>query len=243
MPKRTTLTFTSEDGPRVDSTKLYVYHCKYSGRHAFTIDADLKKMPRRRTDGAYVIDTDEHTVKLYTADGGVKFIKRQNGTVEKQYRLNLGQLPIAYKSDLNSNLLYIMDGAVTTYSNQNARRAGRLLVPPCISRSERSGLVEMRLELEDRSHRCMLSRVTADVVRVHVTGLMANDAVHEELFDLFAKVLNVRLSQLDIRRAKSSRNRIMTVESLTPEQIYERLREALKKQAMERAEKRQRRHM
>lgn len=183
---------------------------------------------------------------------------------------------------------------------------GKLLVPPCIHRSERSGLVEVRLELEDRSHRCMLSRVTADVVRVHVTGLMANDSVHEELFDLFARVgnggrwdvwdwekrscglravsaitgvtrsrrwhmglrfwakegggwvsallkafsgsqwpgrrratavvmplmscisgtrtrypqvLNVRLSQLDIRRAKSSRNRIMTVESLTPEQV------------------------
>ncbi|GFR46446.1 hypothetical protein Agub_g8020 [Astrephomene gubernaculifera] len=243
MPKRTTLTFTSEDGPRVDTTKLFIYHCKYSGRHAFTIDVDLRKLPRRRTDGAYVIDTNEHTIKLYTSDGGVKYIRRQNGTVEKQYRLNLGQLPIAYKSELDSPLLYIMDGTVTTYSNQNARRAGRLLVPPCISRSERSGLVEMRLELEDRSHRCTLSRVTADVVRVHVTGLMGSDAVHEELFDLFAKVLNVRLSQLDLRRAKSSRNRIMTVESLSPEQVYERLREALKKQSMERAEKRQRRHM
>ncbi len=61
-------------------------------------------------------------------------------------------------------------------------------MPPCIHRSERSGLVEVRLELEDRSHRCMLSRVTADVVRVHVTGLMANDSVHEEMFDLFARV-------------------------------------------------------
>lgn len=35
----------------------------------------------------------------------------------------------------------------------------------------------------------------------------------------YPQVLNVRLSQLDIRRAKSSRNRIMTVESLTPEQV------------------------
>ncbi|PNH08028.1 hypothetical protein TSOC_005469 [Tetrabaena socialis] len=57
-----------------------------------------------------------------------------------------------------------------------------------------------------------------------------------------AAVLNVRLSQLDIRRAKSSRNRIMTVESISPEQIFERLRDALKKQASERTEKRQRRH-
>ncbi|PNW74719.1 hypothetical protein CHLRE_12g485750v5 [Chlamydomonas reinhardtii] len=242
MPKRTTLTFTSEDGPRVDSAKLYVYHCKYSGRHAFTIDADLKKMPRRRTDGAYIVDTNEHTIKLYTTDGGLKYIKRQNGAIEKQYRQNLGQLPIAYKSDLTSPLLYILDNAVTTFSNQNARRAGKLLVPPCITRSDKTGLVEMRIELDERSHRCCLSRVTADVVRVHVTGLMAGDAVHEELFDLISKVLNVRLSQLDIRRAKHNRNRIMTVEGLTPEQVFERLREQLKKQSTAREEKRQRRH-
>ncbi|KAG2494497.1 hypothetical protein HYH03_007266 [Edaphochlamys debaryana] len=242
MPKRTTLTFTSEDGPRVDSSKLYVYHCKYSGRHAFTTDCDLKKLPRRRTDGAFVLDTNEVTVKLYCTDAGVKYIKRPNGNIERQYRYNLGQLPVAYKSDLNSPLLYVMDGAVTTFSNQNARRAGKLLVPPCISRSEKTGLVELRLELDERSHHCTLSRVTADVVRVHVTGLMNGEAVHEELFDLFSRVLNVRLSQLDMRRAKSSRNRIMTVESLTPEQVYERLREALKKQAANRSEKRQRRH-
>ncbi len=39
-------------------------------------DADLKKLPRRRTDGAYVVDTNEHTIKLYATDGGVKYIKR-----------------------------------------------------------------------------------------------------------------------------------------------------------------------
>lgn len=55
-------------------------------------------------------------------------------------------------------------------------------------------------------------------------------------------MLNVRLSQLDIRRAKHNRNRIMTVEGLTPEQVFERLREQLKKQSTAREEKRQRRH-
>lgn len=39
-------------------------------------DIDLKKLPRRRTDGAYVVDTTEHTVKLYTEDGGVRLVKR-----------------------------------------------------------------------------------------------------------------------------------------------------------------------
>lgn len=242
MPKRTTLTFTSEDAPRQDNVKLYVYHCKFSGRHAFTIDVDLRKLPRRRTDGAYVVDTDEHTIQLYTTDGGVKLIKRQNGNVEKQYRFHLGQLPVAYKSDMDSPLVYIMDGAVTTYSNQNARRGGRLLVPPCITRNPNTGLVEVRLELEDRSYNCTMARVTADVVRLHVKGLMGNDSVHEEMYEYFAKVLNVRLGQLDIRRAKSSRNRVMTVEGVSPEAVFEKLRDTLRKQAQNRSERRQRRH-
>ena len=108
MPKRTTLTFTSEDAPRQDNVKLWVYHCKYSGRHAFTVgespvmlhtlialsmwaehtqishckshvptvDVDLRKLPRRRTDGAYIVDTETYTLQLYTVDGGVKLIKR-----------------------------------------------------------------------------------------------------------------------------------------------------------------------
>ncbi len=40
MPKRTTLTFTSEDaGTAGQEDKLYVYYCKFTGKHAFTIGA------------------------------------------------------------------------------------------------------------------------------------------------------------------------------------------------------------
>lgn len=102
MPKRTTLTFTSEDAPQGQDDKLYVYYCKFTGKHAFTIgmcvrlrspsyvlhycractpgfsaDCDINKLPRRRTDGARIVDEEEHTIKLYTSDGGVKLIKRQ----------------------------------------------------------------------------------------------------------------------------------------------------------------------
>ncbi len=38
MPKRTTLTFTSEDAPLdAPQDRLLVYYCKYTGKHAFTI--------------------------------------------------------------------------------------------------------------------------------------------------------------------------------------------------------------
>lgn len=112
MPKRTTLTFTSEDAPQQPGAaeQLYVYYCKYTGKHAFTIgackgwesaclvkqnwqaneqlcptlfqsctshsDTDINKLPRRRTDGARIVDTQEHSVMLYTTPGGSKLIKR-----------------------------------------------------------------------------------------------------------------------------------------------------------------------
>lgn len=53
-----------------------MYYCKYSGKHAFTIDADITKLPRRRTDSARIADLDKHNVKLYTQPGGMKLIKR-----------------------------------------------------------------------------------------------------------------------------------------------------------------------
>lgn len=37
MPKRATLTYTSEDAPHLPGDQLSVYYCKYSGKHAFTI--------------------------------------------------------------------------------------------------------------------------------------------------------------------------------------------------------------
>ena len=97
MPKRATLTFSSDDAPNIQSEKLYVYYCKYSGRHALTTDCNLAKAPRRRTDQAAVIDTKKHSVKLYTTDGGMKLVKRKAGAIEKQYRFNVGRLQIGYR--------------------------------------------------------------------------------------------------------------------------------------------------
>lgn len=141
MPKRATLTFSSDDASHIKSQELHVFYCKYSGQHAMTTDCDLTKVgcsvppapvshclgtlcmssgiparghpavrcglpsvhpmrsqaPRRRTDGAAVVDTERYQVKLYTTPGGEKLIKRRGGAVEKQYRLNLGRLPVAYR--------------------------------------------------------------------------------------------------------------------------------------------------
>lgn len=61
----------------VGDKPLYVYYCKYSGKHALTTDCNLAAAPRRRTDHAIVLDTQAHLAKLYTSDGGTKLLRRR----------------------------------------------------------------------------------------------------------------------------------------------------------------------
>ena len=76
MPKRSTATFTSEDGPDADGEQLYVYYCKYSGEHCLITDAVLSSLPRRRTDGALVLDTEAAILRLQAQLQPPKYIKR-----------------------------------------------------------------------------------------------------------------------------------------------------------------------
>jgi hypothetical protein len=76
---------------------------------------DIDTLPRRRTDGARILDKSQHVLKMYTTDGGCKLLRRSNGSIERQYRLNLGVLPIAYTAEPGGNLVYILDKAVTSY--------------------------------------------------------------------------------------------------------------------------------
>lgn len=98
-------------------------HMSYSRVDA--ADVDIDTLPRRRTDNARILDTSKNTVKLYTSDGGTKLLRRQDGRVERQHRLNIGTLPVAYTSDGADNLLYIMDRAVTCYSHAGEQARNR----------------------------------------------------------------------------------------------------------------------
>lgn len=46
----------------MSGAQVYVYYCQYSGRHALTTSCNLNRAPKRRTDGARVIDTQKDKV-------------------------------------------------------------------------------------------------------------------------------------------------------------------------------------
>lgn len=51
---------------------------------------------------------------------------RRDGKLEKQYRQVLGRLPVAYRSEPEGSVLYILDNAVSVLSNESEVRAARI---------------------------------------------------------------------------------------------------------------------
>ena len=54
----------------MSGAQVYVYYCQYSGRHALTTSCNLNRAPKRRTDGARVIDTQKDKVSGRGQCGG-----------------------------------------------------------------------------------------------------------------------------------------------------------------------------
>ena len=147
MPKRATQAFSSEDAQVADDAKIGVYYCRYTGEHVLITDAELARLPKRKTDSARFLDTEKYMVRLKAvADGKATMIRREGGKVERQYRYMCGELPVCYKSEEGGRYLYIIDGALTAFNraggkgkNERARRPrmtsrGRL---PCRRASSR----------------------------------------------------------------------------------------------------------
>ncbi|KAI7881965.1 hypothetical protein K492DRAFT_236303 [Lichtheimia hyalospora FSU 10163] len=95
---------------------LHVYYCLCS-EFILVIDADLRILPRRRTDNAIIVSNTKRTYKLTAEPGQTVVVQRKEG-YEKQYRYHCPrcQLLIAYESteDRKSGpYTYILEGALT----------------------------------------------------------------------------------------------------------------------------------
>lgn len=191
--------------------------------HALTTDCNLNKAPRRRTDHALVIDTSKCMVKHYGEDGGVKLLKRRSGALEKQYRINIGKLPFAYRTEPNGRYLYIMDDALTTYSMEGTgAEQEHVPVPPCIVGTEKGTLVT--LELEDRSPRRLILKISADAVRMQIKSSIQNPgAVAEEIADFMKALLGVKLSAVSLERGSHLRQKILQIQGVQPEEVFRNL--------------------
>ncbi|XP_004497424.1 UPF0235 protein At5g63440 [Cicer arietinum] len=230
MPKRTTHTYSSEDAaPEGQHSDLFVYYCKHCGSHLLITDTQLQKMPRRNTDRAYVLDKTKHLARFNIQEAGNVLLKRGQGKLEKQYRMNcIGcGLFVCYRAESDfdtSSFIYVLDGALSTVAAETNPQDAP--VPPCISQLE-GGLVQLAIEVEDRAHRSAITRVNADDVRVSVAAPAARGEANNELLEFMGKVLGLRLSQMTLQRGWNNKSKLLVVEDLTARQVYEKLLEAV----------------
>ncbi|KAG2225270.1 hypothetical protein INT45_001494 [Circinella minor] len=95
---------------------LHTYYCLCS-EFLLVIDADLRQLPRRRTDNAIIVSNTQRTYKFTAQQEGSVIIKRAEG-YEKQYRYHCPrcQLLVAYEMTENRKsgpYTYIVDSALT----------------------------------------------------------------------------------------------------------------------------------
>ncbi|KAG2400949.1 UPF0235 protein At5g63440 [Vigna umbellata] len=230
MPKRTTHTYSSEDAaPEGPHSDLFVYYCKHCASHVLITDTQLQKMPKRKTDKSYVLDKTKHLARFNVHHAGKVLLKRGEGKLEKQYRMNcMGcGLFVCYRADHDfesSSLIYVLDGALSTVAAETNPQDAP--VPPCISQLE-GGLVQVAIEVEDRAQRSAITRVNADDVRVTVAAPAARGEANNELLEFMGKVLGLRLSQMTLQRGWNNKSKLLVVEDLTARQVYEKLLEAV----------------
>ncbi|CAL5327421.1 unnamed protein product [Camellia sinensis] len=228
MPKRTTHTYSSEDAaPDGPDSDLFVYYCKHCGSHVLI--TGLQKMPKRKTDKAYVLDKKKHLARLNINEAGKVLLKRGEGKLEKQFRMNcMGcGLFVCYRSEEDlefASFIYVVDGALSTVAAETNPQDAP--VPPCISQLE-GGLVQVAIEVEDRAQRTAITRVNADDVRVTVAAPAARGEANSELLEFMGKVLGLKLSQMTLQRGWNNKSKLLVVEDLSARQVYEKLLEAV----------------
>lgn len=226
MPKRTTHTYTSEDAATDgQDSDLFVYYCKHCGAHVLITDTQLQALPRRRTDDAYVLHRDKHLAKFNTEEGGKHLLNRGEGKVERQFRMLCGgcQLFVAYRSEESpesAKILYVAPGALSSVAAETNPQDAP--VPPCISQMD-GGLVQVAIEVEDRAQRSAITRVNADDVRVSVAAQSKGGEANNELLEYMARVLGLRLTQMTLQRGWSTKSKLLVVEGITLQEVYEKL--------------------
>ena len=223
MPKRATHTFESEkDG--IKDEKLGVQFCMCCGESVLILgpETQLADLPRRRTDGALVLERGNVVFKLNSKPRGTKVIKRAGG-YERQYRFgcwNCGVL-LGYRAEEGEDvaLTYLLPDATGQQADLYLQM---YQVPPCIqSTGELS--VRVAVDVQVGQARRALLHVNDNSVGVNVTSSAREGLANAELLEYMSKVLSVVKGQLQLSRGWSAQSKYLLVSGLKAIDVFKRL--------------------
>jgi len=227
MPKRATHTFESEkDG--IQEEQLGVQYCMCCGETVLIVgpETQLADLPRRRTDGALVLEKGVTVFKLKSKDKGSCVIKRAGG-YERQYRLgcwNCGVL-LGYRAEAgdDARYTYLLPDAT---GQQADLYLAMYQVPPCIQPTgDRS--VRVAMDVIAGQPKRALTRVSDSEVGVSVCAPAKEGLANAELLEYMAKVLSVVKAQLQLSRGWSASSKFLLVSGLRAVDVYKKLKSAV----------------
>jgi len=224
MPKRATHTFESEkDG--LENTDLVSLLCLCCGEQVLILGpgVTLSSLPRRRTDGAHVLERGETVFKLNSKPGMTKLLRREKG-YERQWRSNCWNcdVPVAYRceADPESRLTYLISDGVGTQSDLYLQL---YQVPPCIQDAALR-TVRVALEVSCEQPKMAITHVSDSEVGVAVCSQNREGLANAEVIELMMKVLCVTKQQLQLSRGWSQKSRFLLVSGMGAVQAFKALR-------------------
>ncbi|KAL2919655.1 STING ER exit protein [Polyrhizophydium stewartii] len=114
MPKVVSRGIVSEYDPDNDRNGLNVYYCAVCSEYLLALDTELEKLPRRRTDGAFIVNKERRTATFKTEEGKTLLIQRAAGFERQQRQHCPGcQLLVAYAESADAPFTYVVDGALS----------------------------------------------------------------------------------------------------------------------------------
>ena len=84
--------------------------------------------------------------------------------------------------------------------------------------------VTISVKLKPRASRCAVKVSGSKVVEVSVTSPPVDNRANEQLIDYLSDILDVAKTSLSIIKGGHSRNKVVSIESLGEDEVFERLR-------------------
>ena len=86
---------------------------------------------------------------------------------------------------------------------------------------------KIAVQVDDRAQNASLVKISRDFVRVQILHAISHDKASEELLQFMRGLLGTRSGQLSVVRGESTRQKIMMVQGMSAQDIFERLEASL----------------